>query len=113
MVKPMDIFSPRNYAATRRELPDASTLPPQVYTSPEWYEREVETIFKKSWLMAAREDEIPNPGDYVRVDFFNEPLIVVRGRDGAIRTLSAACRHRGSELVTGTGNCRSFVCPYH
>ena len=109
----MSIFASHEYASTRKSLARASTLPAWVYTSPDWYEREVETIFRRGWLMAAREDEIPDPGDYVRIDFFDEPLMVVRGRDGEIRTLSAACRHRGSELVVGSGNCRSFVCPYH
>src|SRR5438093_8520096 len=107
----MNIFAPLGYTATRKSLAEASTLPPHVYTSPEWYDREVDRIFKKDWLVAVREDEIPNPGDYVRVDFFNEPLIVVRGRDGVIRTLSASCRHRGTEVVSGSGNRAAVVWP--
>lgn len=109
----MNVFTPAAYTAVRKPLADASTLPPHVYSSPEWYDREVELIFKKNWLMAAREEDVPNPGDYVRVDFFNEPLIIIRGRDGVVRTLSASCRHRGAELVSGSGNCAALVCPYH
>lgn len=88
-------------------------MPPYVYSSPEWYQKEVELIFRKNWLMAVREEEIPNPGDYVRLDFFKEPLIVIRGQDRVVRTLSASCRHRGAELISGSGNCRALVCPYH
>lgn len=109
----MPLVGPEEYRAVRKPLAQASTMPPRVYSSAEWYEREVETIFKKGWLVAIREEEIPNPGDYVRVDFFDEPLVVVRGNDGVIRTLSAACRHRGAEIVSGKGNCRALVCPYH
>ena len=58
----MSIFAPNEYASTRKRLAQASTLPPSAYTSPDWYQREVETIFRQNWLMAAREDEIP---DYV------------------------------------------------
>ena len=49
------------------------------------------------------EDELPNPGDYVRLDIIGEPLVILRDSGGTIRALSASCRHRGAELVTGRG----------
>lgn len=107
------IFSHANYQDTRLPIENAKTLPAEVYTSKEWYDREIETIFMKSWLLATREEEIPNPGDYTRVDLVGIPIIIVRDREGTIRALSATCRHRGSELASGKGNCRSLVCPYH
>lgn len=107
------IFSPQQYANTRLPIEKAQPLPPPVYISPEWYEREMETIFLKRWLLVTREEEIPKPGDYVRVDIVGEPLIVLRDKEGMIRTLSASCRHRASELTTGRGNCKVLVCPYH
>ena len=42
-----------------------------------------------------------------------EPVVVVRGTDGAIRALNTACRHRAMPVVTGRGNARRFVCLYH
>ncbi len=107
------IFSPERYRSARAPIEEASVLPRDVYVSDEWYEREVETIFKKRWLLATRLEEIPNKGDYVRVDILGVPLIVLRDRDDTIRTVSAACRHRGAELVEGAGNCARLVCPYH
>ncbi len=107
------IFSPQNYTKTLAPIDEAHPLPLNVYTSPEWYEREIETIFLKTWLVATREEEIPNPGDYVRLDVIGEPLIILRDREGVVRAVSAACRHRGSELVQGKGNCKKLVCPYH
>ncbi len=107
------IFSPDKYANTRLPIDEAQPLPAAVYTSQEWYDKEMETIFFKEWLQVTRIEEIPNPGDYVRVDIAGEPLIVLRDNDATIRTLSASCRHRSSELVEGKGNCRRLVCPYH
>ena len=107
------IFSPDKYANTRLPIDEAQPLPAPVYTSQEWYDREMDTIFFKEWLQVTRLEEIPNPGDYVRIDIAGEPLIVLRDNDGTIRTLSASCRHRSSELVEGKGNCRRLVCPYH
>ncbi len=107
------IFSPEKYLTTRLPIEEAHPLPPSVYTSREWYEREMETIFHKRWLLVTRVEEIPHRGDYVRVDIAGEPLIVLRDREGVIRTVSASCRHRASELATGSGNCQVLVCPYH
>ena len=107
------IFSPEKYARTRLPIEHAHPLPPEVYTSEAWYEREMETIFRKRWLQVSREEEIPNPGDYVRIDIVGEPLIIIRGDDGVIRALSAVCRHRGAELLTDRGNCKRIRCPYH
>ena len=41
------------------------------------------------------------------------PLIVVRGKDGKARAFKNACRHRGTQLTSGTGCAGAFVCPYH
>ncbi|MGI9270367.1 MAG: aromatic ring-hydroxylating oxygenase subunit alpha [Woeseiaceae bacterium] len=107
------IFSPQNYRDTRAPIEEAKPLPREVYCSQEWYDLEMETIFKRSWLLATRLEEIPNKGDYVRVDLLGVPLIILRDRDDKIRALSAACRHRGAELVSGKGHCVRLVCPYH
>jgi len=107
------LFSPETYSATRTPIDAASPLPPEVYYSQEWYDREIETIFNKTWQLATRLEEIPNKGDYVRVDIVNIPLIILRDRNNEIRAVSAACRHRGAELVSGKGNCSRLVCPYH
>lgn len=107
------IFSPEQYARVRLPIEEAHPLPAQVYTSQDWYDQEMDSIFLKQWLLVTREEEIPNHGDYIRVDIIGEPLVVLRDTDGTVRTLSAACRHRASELVTGKGNRRRLVCPYH
>ncbi|NKB76290.1 MAG: Rieske 2Fe-2S domain-containing protein [Gammaproteobacteria bacterium] len=107
------IFDPQKYSNTRLPIEEASPLPAEVYTSRQWYDKEMETIFLKEWLQVTRLEEIPNVGDYVRIDIAGEPLIVIRGEDDVVRTLSAVCRHRAAELASGNGNCKVLVCPYH
>ena len=53
------------------------------------------------------------PGDYIARQAANTPLIVVRGKDGVARGFINACRHRGTQLVDGSGCAGAFVCPYH
>ena len=56
---------------------------------------------------------LAKPGDYIARRAAGTPLIVVRGKDGAARAFINACRHRGTELVSGKGCAGAFVCPYH
>src|ERR1700683_2575303 len=98
---------------TRRPLLEASTLPPSCYTSNEWFQREVKDVFLKEWLCVGRVDQVAKPGDYFTLDLLSEPLVGGRDDDNEIRALSTICRHRAIEVVRGSGNRRSFQCPYH
>ena len=40
-------------------------------------------------------------------------MIILRDQDGALHAYVNTCRHRGSELLEGEGNCKLIVCPYH
>lgn len=42
--------------------PDAHHQPGFMYTSPEVYNLEKESIFMKHWICLGREEEIPHPG---------------------------------------------------
>jgi phenylpropionate dioxygenase-like ring-hydroxylating dioxygenase large terminal subunit len=113
MTTPESLFDPAHYAKARLPVLDAETLPPWCYTSPRFYEREVERVFKTSWNFIGREDELPKPGAYAAYDLVGEPILVVRDRAGKLRAFANSCRHRGTRLLDGTGNCRGIVCPYH
>ena len=91
----------------------AQCLPGQFYTNPDFYQYEVQTLLKKQWHCLGRADELANPGDFFTTHLFEEPLLVVKGDDGHIRTLSNLCRHRGMPLAEGRGATRRFVCSYH
>jgi choline monooxygenase len=112
MNKP-DLSASKTYADVRRPLSQASTLPPACYTSKEWYDLEVARMWRRSWIQIGRLEEVPNPGDYLRVDIVGEPLIMVRAHDGKVRVLSAICRHRGCVVKQGRGTAKVLSCPYH
>ncbi|MCQ0092703.1 Rieske 2Fe-2S domain-containing protein [Roseovarius sp. M141] len=102
--------------ARNAALPDelAEATPPQVYTSPEFYELELDNIFNHEWFCVGREDEFANPGDYRTTTIGRDPVIVLRGRDGQLRAMSNICRHRMTTLLTGSGNLKGRItCPYH
>src|SRR5271167_4798011 len=47
-------------------VPDLGSepIPATHYTSPEFFQKEIEKVWLKCWQMACREEEIPNVGDY-------------------------------------------------
>jgi phenylpropionate dioxygenase-like ring-hydroxylating dioxygenase large terminal subunit len=56
---------------------------------------------------------LPENGSYVARDAAGVPLLAVRGADGKVRAFRNACRHRGTQVASGSGCAKSFVCPYH
>jgi len=107
------IFAPEHYKDTRKPLHEASTLPGWCYVDNEWYEREVEMLFKKNWICVGRVEQVPKSGDYYSIEIVGQPLIVIRDENQQVRVHSALCRHRGAIITEGAGHCRALVCPYH
>jgi choline monooxygenase len=107
------MFDPLHYRNVRRPAPAAETLPSWCYTSQEFYDREIARIFRTSWNFIGRADEIARPGDYAVFDLVGESIIVLRDAAGRLRAFANTCRHRGTRLLDGTGNCKSIACPYH
>ncbi|RQV00051.1 (2Fe-2S)-binding protein [Burkholderia cenocepacia] len=96
-----------------RDFGDARAMPPGVYTSPEFLEREQQTLFRNEWLCMGRASALPNPGDYLTAEIAGQPIIVIRRDDGTLHAMSNVCLHRMSTLLEGRGNVRRIVCPYH
>ncbi|MBD3753074.1 MAG: aromatic ring-hydroxylating dioxygenase subunit alpha, partial [Micrococcales bacterium] len=57
---------------------------PARYTSPEFFARELDEVFARTWLLAAPSSDIPEPGDWVKFDTGPESFIVVRQADGSV-----------------------------
>jgi len=101
------------------------TLPSRWYYDEAIFRREKERIFCREWICAAREEDLPLPGDYRVLTIVEESILLVRNRDGALRAFYNVCRHRGARLcrgdeaptpgmaVQGGVAGRSIVCPYH
>lgn len=107
------LFDPQRYVNLRKPLLEAEGLPADCYVDARFFERELATVFASSWMMAGRADRIPAVGDYFTLDYAGASLVLIRDRDLKVRVYANACRHRGARLVSGEGNTRAFVCPYH
>ena len=94
-------------------LEKASALPPGLYTSSEILDHEKREIFARDWSCPGRAADIPDPGNYLTWSIADQPIFVVRNRDGEVKAFSNVCRHRMMVLLEGKGSCRRVVCPYH
>lgn len=91
----------------------ARALEARYYTDPEQLNIELDSVFRRCWQFAGHMSRLPNPGDFFAFRLHGKSLFCVRDRDGDIRTFYNVCVHRGHELVSGSGNKRMLVCPYH
>jgi choline monooxygenase len=92
----------------------APALDARFYRDPELAELEQERIFSRTWQLVAHVSQLPNPGDYLTGTAGVQPVLVLRAQDGKLRAFRNVCRHRGSRLLNGSGQCgKAIRCLYH
>ncbi len=89
-------------------------LEPRLYIDPSLLEAEQELIFERTWQLAGHVGSLPNPGSYLTSRAGNQPVLVVRDEQHQLRAYRNVCRHRGSRLLSGSGQCKAAIrCRYH
>jgi len=97
--------SPADFPPTR--------VPRERYVSRAVHDLELERIWKRTWQMACREEELAEAGDHAVYEVGDLSILVVRGADGAIRAFHNFCQHRGRQLRDEGGRVPAFRCPFH
>ena len=89
-------------------------LPVSAYTSQDWFDREQEKIFSRTWQYAGFVEDVAEPGDYISVQAGLNNIFIVMGHDRRLRAFHNICRHRGTQLIRAVGRTRKVLtCPYH
>ena len=95
-------------------LDHAWTIPASWYVDTDLYDLELNSVFSNTWQLAARVDQVRQPGQYVTTDVAGEPVVVVRGNDGVLRGFFNVCRNHAAALMTAAeGKAAQLRCPYH
>lgn len=89
------------------------SLEARYYIDPLVFENEMQGLLSRTWQFAGHKTQLPEVGDYFSFEIAGQNLFAIHGQDGVIRTFYNVCQHRAHELVSGTGNTRVVVCPYH
>lgn len=88
-------------------------LPVQSYADGQWHAQERAAVFDRSWYYVGMAQTVPEAGDVLTGHAGLLPVVVVRGRDGALRAFVNACKHRGHPVCLDAGNHKVLSCPYH
>ena len=112
-MQPVEALLQRLTRLAATPLTEATGMPPELYHNAELFELEKKQVFEQEWLCPGRAADVPNPGDYLTFSVADQPILVVRGNDGAVRSFSNICLHRMMRLVEGRGRLSHIVCPYH
>lgn len=100
-------------AMARRPWPDAVSLPPRAYFSEDLLALEIDQIFRREWLCVGHVSQLPQTGSYLTAEIAGAPIAVVRTKDASLSVLANSCAHRGTRILSGTGQAKLLVCPYH
>ena len=102
----------------------AHTLASKFYTDPAILEAEKERIFRRTWQLVGTlntpcgevngaKRTIADPETFFTVDVVEEPVVVVRDKEGTLRAFSNVCRHRAGPIAQGSGCKNVLRCGYH
>jgi choline monooxygenase len=95
-------------------LERAFTIPSDWYVDPRIDELERRTVFRRTWQMVGRLEQVAEPGQYLTDTLAGEPIVVVRGEDRQLRAFFNVCRHHAAAVMTEPeGTARNLRCPYH
>ncbi|HSA53955.1 MAG TPA: aromatic ring-hydroxylating dioxygenase subunit alpha [Yinghuangia sp.] len=106
------------------EFPELGTEPVSYddCTSPEFFKREREAVFRQAWLYVGRSEQLPRKGSYFTRELPGKlaSIVITRGLDGKPNAFHNVCAHRGNKVVwqehpqdESSGFCREFHCKYH
>lgn len=88
-------------------------LPPESFTSEEFFQFELNAVWKRDWICIGHASSIEKPGDFFTFEIGDEALFAIRTREAKVNVLSNVCRHRNMLLLENAGNTRRIRCPLH
>ena len=113
MRQPPDLRIIDPAALAGESLARAETIPSAWYTDPRFHAIDSELVFARSWQNVGHAAQVAAEGQYLVATVADDPVIVVRGKDGVLRAFFNVCRHRGGPLALEDGCARALQCKYH
>lgn len=92
----------------------SAKIPPERFTSTDFHREEVEKLWKRTWQVTCREEEIPEAGDHFVYKVAGLSFLIVRCADLKLKAYWNVCLHRGRCLVDQSGSgAKHLRCGYH
>ncbi len=96
-------------------MTEPDRVPVERYFDRAFADLERRYLWARSWQMACRLEELPDPGDYVEYVVGDQSVLLVRTDTETVHGYLNACRHRATELAKGSGSFPrgQIICPFH
>ena len=105
---------------------EAETLPASAFTSQDFLDLELDTLFRSQWLLVPErpaaelredprslQDLVRRRGSRAPVSILDRPYFLQRDWDGGLHLFPNVCTHAWHTLVQGPGRDRTVTCPQH
>src|SRR5260370_2674015 len=100
------------------------TLAARFSVDPGILEIEKEKIVRRTWQLVGTRSQpggelngakrnIADPETFFTADVEGEPIVIVRDKEGTLRSFSNVCRHRAGPIAQGSGCKNVLRCGYH
>lgn len=99
---------------TTDEFDGVNSFTAEEFIDPTIAQRERDAVFGQVPSIVCHGSEVAKSGDFLTLQLPRNKVIVVRQRDGSVKSFVNLCRHRGALLEEQEmGRCRLFSCGYH
>ncbi len=113
-ISPADLpsFDPVDLEPT--DVATSTTIPSAWYVDPRFHSVDRDAVMARTWQGVGHVSMVPNPGDFFTATVADNPVVVLRDKDGEVRAFYDVCRHRGGPLVLEARGCvKALTCKYH
>ncbi|MFJ4633821.1 Rieske 2Fe-2S domain-containing protein [Streptomyces sp. NPDC088847] len=94
--------------------PDQGWNDPRIYTNQDLHDRELEDGFERARRFLASDSQLPKPGSFVQPYMAENPVLVVRQRDGSVKVSRNPCQHRRMRICRAdAGTSKTYSCTYY
>ncbi len=94
-------------------IEEAQTPPSSWYLDKDFYEYELEKVFKNNWIGLCSDHLLQKPGDYISGELINQPYIILKNQENKLNAFYNVCSHHASTICEGHGSSQDLECPYH
>ncbi len=109
-----NFLSSEQISSIRQPIETALTLPSKTFTDEDFYQLEVEKIYKENWIATVFDTQITEPGDALPFEMCEMPFVAVRGSDNAVRVFHNLCPYDGSlAVIDPAKGLEKIATPYH
>jgi phenylpropionate dioxygenase-like ring-hydroxylating dioxygenase large terminal subunit len=92
-----------------------ATRPASTFTDQAVFEREQALVFTRLPVPVSLTAQIAERGSLIAQNGYGTPLLIMRDREGVVRTFLNVCTHKGAKLIEHCDPVRGarVTCPYH